>query len=226
MASCSGTNRQGNPCSLKAIEGGTVCWRHGGKAPQVKAKAAVRAELMSWGLDAPTVDPGETLLKLVSQSAARAHRYSLLLEDAYEAAERLRAAHDAGELLVTGEEPEEPAAVQRAREDLEQVFITGGVAALVGNTYSLSSSGSLYATGEAIRGLATLEAQERERCANWCVKAIAAGLAERTVRMAERQGALIADLLRAVMNDAELGLTEDQRRALPDVAERHLNLVG
>ena len=35
-------------------------------------------------------------------------------------------------------------------------------------------------TGEAIRGLADLEAKERERCANFASKAVAAGLAERT----------------------------------------------
>jgi hypothetical protein len=45
----------------------------------------------------------------------------------------------------------------------------------------------VYVTGDAIRGLADLEAKERERCANFASKAVAAGLAERTVRIAERQ---------------------------------------
>ena len=61
-----------------------------GAAGQVKAKAAVRAELLGWGLGDATVDPGEVLLRLVTQSAARAERYAILLEDAYEAAERLK----------------------------------------------------------------------------------------------------------------------------------------
>ena len=65
-------------------------------AQQVKAKAAVRAELLGWGLGDTTVDPGEVLLRLVTQSAARAERYAMLLEEAYEAAERLKQAHDAG----------------------------------------------------------------------------------------------------------------------------------
>jgi hypothetical protein len=34
-------------------------------------------------------------------------------------------------------------------------------------------------------GLAQLEAQERDRCAGFAAKAVAAGLAERTVRIAE-----------------------------------------
>lgn len=215
-------------CKAWPVKGATVCVAHGAAAPQVKAKAAVRAEVMSWGLDSPTVDPGETLLRLVSQSAARARKYAVLLEDAYDAAERLRSAYDAGQVLATDVDTEgaEPAVTQQARADLDRVFNSGGVAALVGNTYGASASGSVYATGEAIRGLVTLEAQERERCALWCVKAIAAGLAERTVRMAERQGALIADVLRSVMNDPRLGLTEEQRRAMPDVARHHLGIAG
>jgi hypothetical protein len=60
----------------KAIPGGTVCRWHGGAAGQVKAKAAVRAELLGWGLGDATVDPGEVLLRLVTQSAARAERYA------------------------------------------------------------------------------------------------------------------------------------------------------
>ena len=44
--------------------------------------------------------------------------------------------------------------MQAAKLDLERIFNQGGVAALVGATYSASNSGALYATGEAIRGLA------------------------------------------------------------------------
>jgi hypothetical protein len=53
--------------------------------------------------------------------------------------------------------------------------------------------------GEAIRGLADLEAKERERCANFASKAVAAGLAERTVRIAERQGQLMVEMVQAVL---------------------------
>ena len=57
----------------------------------------------------------------------------------------------------------------------------------------------MYITGEAIRGLADLEAKEQERCANFATKAIAAGLAERTVRVAERQGQLIVEMVQAAL---------------------------
>lgn len=181
---CTGHTSAGNPCKNGAVKGAFVCHKHGASAPQVKAKAAVRAELMSWGLDAPTVDPGETLLKLVSQSAARAQRYADELE-----------------------------AMAAENDNLRDALIR-------------EAHGEFGPVGEYARGLVILEAQERERCANWATKAIAAGLAERTVRLAERQGALIADVLRAVMGDPTLGLSEEQRRAMPDVIRRHLAAVA
>jgi hypothetical protein len=50
------------------------------------------------------------------------------------------------------------------------IFNTGGVAAFVGNTYGAAKDVGVYVTGEAIRGLADLEAKERERCANFAPK--------------------------------------------------------
>jgi hypothetical protein len=59
-------------------------------------------------------------------------------------------------------------------------------------------------TGEAMRGLADLEAKERERCANFASKAVAAGLAERTVRVAERQGQLMVEMVQAALREVDL----------------------
>jgi len=39
---CSATTRSGKPCRGAAINGGTVCRMHGGAAPQVRRKAAMR----------------------------------------------------------------------------------------------------------------------------------------------------------------------------------------
>jgi hypothetical protein len=201
---CTAISKQtGNQCKRKAIPGGTVCRYHGGGAQQVKAKAAVQAELLGWGLGDSTVDPGEVLLRLVTQSAARAERYAMLLEEAYEAAERLKQAHDAGaQIHAPGNELADTA--ETARRDLERVFNTGGVAALVGNTYGAAKDVGVYVTGEAIRGLADLEAKERERCANFAGKAVAAGLAERTVRVAERQGQLMVEMVQAALREVDL----------------------
>lgn len=180
---CTAHKKNGDPCLGWRVDGADKCRRHLFN-PQARAKAAVRAEVMAWGLDAPTVDPGETLLRLVSQAAARAQRYAAELED-----------------MVAGEANLRDALIREAHGEFGPV-------------------------GEYARGLVMLEAQERERCASWCVKAIAAGLAERTVRLAEKQGALIADVLRSVMGDETLGLSEEQRRAMPDVIRRHLAAVA
>lgn len=229
---CIAHKSDGKPCANWAVQGATVCTAHGGAAPQVAARAAVRAEVMRWGLGDANVDPGQVMLRLVSQSAARAEHYSRLLEQAYDAAERLRGAHEAGELLVSeghrldgvDEDDEEPAAIQRAREDLDRVFISGGVAALVGNVYSSTNSGSVFATGEAIRGLAKLEADERDRCAGFAAKAIAAGLNERLVRVAEREASIAERALMAALDD--IGLTADQQREASARLVHHLRLVG
>jgi hypothetical protein len=172
-------------------------------SPGREAKAAVRAEVFNWGLGDTTVDPGETLLRLVTQSAARAERYAQLLEEAYEAAERLKQAHDAGaQIYAPGDELADTA--ETGRRDLDRIFNTGGVAALAGNTYGAAKDVGVYVTGEAIRGLADLEAKERERCANFATKADAAGLAERTVRIAERQGQLMVEMVQAALREVDL----------------------
>jgi hypothetical protein len=152
------------------------------------------------GLGDTTVDPGDVLLRLLTQSAARAEPYAMLLEEAYEAAERLKRSFDAGALEID----ESKVMADTAREDLDRIFNTGGVAALVGNTYGAAKDVGVYVTGEAIRGLADLEAKERERCANFATKAIAAGLAERTVRVAERQGQLMVEMVQAALREVDL----------------------
>ena len=195
---CTALSKQtGKPCKLKAIPGGTVCRFHGGAAKQVKAKAAVRAELITWGVADALDDPGEVLLRLVTQSRKRADLYAHLLQEAFEAAERLKQAHAAG-MNIEAEGDAYADTAETARRDLDRIFNTGGVAALVGNTYGAAKDVGVYVTGEAMRGLADLEAKERDRCANFAAKAVAAGLMKRQVEIAELQGQLLAKALAAL----------------------------
>lgn len=195
---CTAVSKQtGKPCKLKAIPGGTVCRFHGGAAKQVKAKAAVRAELITWGVADALDDPGEVLLRLVTQSRKRADLYAHLLQEAFEAAERLKQAHAAG-MNIEAEGDAYADTAETARGDLDRLFSTGGVAALVGNTYGAAKDVGVYVTGEAMRGLADLEAKERDRCANFAAKAVAAGLMKRQVEIAELQGQLLAKALAAL----------------------------
>lgn len=187
---CSAHRGNGNRCGAWAVVGADVCQAHGGSAPQVRAKAGVRAEVMRWGLGDTHVSPEETLLRLISQAAARVERLATELED-----------------MVGDDET----------GDLRK--------ALIAEIWIPAEDGTSYKAGEYVRALAKLENEERDRLAGFCAKAIAAGLVKRQVELAERQGALIADLFRSVMNDPALGLTDEQRRAMPDVARRHLAIA-
>jgi hypothetical protein len=220
---CAKNRSNGQPCQAQAVTGTDACRVHAGRPlDQHKAKGAVVVELSRWGITDRTLDPGITLLQLMTQSFYRAKLYGELLEQAYEAAERLRGV----------ESLEEPPSVDsrndrdRAAQDLQRIFATGGVSALIGHQYAADKDGGVFATGEAIRGLVTLEAQERDRAAGMAAKAVAAGLATRQVELAERQGALVADLIRALFADPELGLTVEQAARAPQVAARHLRALA
>lgn len=62
--------------------------------------------------------------------------------------------------------------------------------------------------------------RERRHLREVCRDAIAAGIAERQVRLAEQQGAVIVSVIRAVL--ADLGLTAEQAALVPDIVPRHL----
>lgn len=68
--------------------------------------------------------------------------------------------------------------------------------------------------------------KERKHLVDVSKAAIAAGIAERQVRLAEQHGRLIGDVLRRILGDPELALTDEQRRAVPVVARRHLSSVA
>ena len=183
---CTGHKSNGDPCGNHAIAGGTVCRYHGGASRHVRAKAAVRAEVMAWGLGDTTVDPGEILLRLVSQSAARAEQYAVELEQFVE-----------------------------RHGGIEQ--------AMIGDTLVLDKDGGAVKVGEYVRGLAQLEAAERDRCAGFAAKAVAAGLAERQVRLAEKQAEIVIKAVEAALEAA--GVPVGERGPAKLAAARHLKAV-
>lgn len=67
---CTATARSGNPCQNPAIRGAVVCYHHGGKAPQVRARAAQRAAIASFSLR-QDIDPLSALLDEVERTAGR-----------------------------------------------------------------------------------------------------------------------------------------------------------
>lgn len=216
-------NSRGEPCGANVIKGTRGCKRHAGKPlAQAKAEGAIVEEFNRWRLadhDGSDADPAKTILQLVSYWRWKFDFVSKLLGEAYEAAERLRVAYAADKLVVLAEDETgevrrvddkgkvlpERASLQQARLDLDRIFNQGGVSAFVGNTYAATSGGDVYVTGERVRALEDLQGQASDRLAKYCAMALAAGVEERRVRIAEQTGAqlaaVIARIVRAMGGD-------------------------
>jgi hypothetical protein len=79
-------------------------------------------------------------------------------------------------------------------------------------------------TEEAVpHALLRLYQEERKHLVTVCAAALRAGIEERRVKLAEQQGALVAQVIRAVLNDLEL--TREQQARVPDVVPKHLRLL-
>jgi hypothetical protein len=186
---CSRKRADGQPCKANAVRGSEPlsCRRHAGRSlATVRAEIAVRQEVLAWGLGDTKTDPGELLLRLVTQAALRADAYARELSRV----------------------------VDERDGDLKK--------ALTGDSYT--SGGEMsepVKTGEYIRAITKLEAEERDRAASFATKAIAAGLAERQVRMAERQAEMAAQFVHAVLDELGVGGTPQAQQAI----QRHLTLL-
>lgn len=66
--------------------------------------------------------------------------------------------------------------------------------------------------------------EERKHLLAVVKAAIAAGIEERKVRLAEEQGALLSDVIRRIL--ADLALTPEQQQRAPDVVVRHLRAIA
>lgn len=180
--------RDRQPCRAFAVRDSDPpsCRKHIGRAATaVRAERAVRDAVLAWGLGDTTVDPGELLLRLVTQAAIRADAYAAELH-------HIVAEHEG---------------------DLRK--------ALTGNTYTVTPEGDSVKTGEYIRAMTALESSERDRAASFAAKAVAAGLAERQMRIVESQAALAAQFVNAVLGEFGLAGTPEATAAI----NRHLTLI-
>lgn len=66
--------------------------------------------------------------------------------------------------------------------------------------------------------------RERKHLVDVCKAAIAAGLEERRVRLAEQQGAMLASVIKNILGD--LDLTPEQQGRVREVVPRHLRAVA
>jgi hypothetical protein len=80
----------------------------------------------------------------------------------------------------------------------------------------------VYVTGEAIRGLAKLEAEERDRCANFSCIAIAAGLPAEVNEIMRQRGNVLGFFVQAILSDKRVALTPEQLAAARLVMEEQM----
>ena len=190
---CAKNRKGGGVCHGAAISGLDACRMHAGQRAEV-ARAKGEA-LSAWSAlnSAQVVSATEAVLGMLQMSWARVHLYAGLLQ-------RQLAAADPG--------------------------APGGVGAgegLIGHTRSASPSVGVYETGEAVRGLAGLEAAERDRCVRFAKAAHDMGIAEQQVRIAEQQGVMLGEviarsadaLLAAVVGAVDEAAAEAVRRSWP-----------
>lgn len=128
------------------------------------------------------VSATEAVLGMLQMSWARVHLYAGLLETQFTKAQNDRTDTPSGD----GE---------RWHEGAPPV---GPGEGLIGHTFGAVKDIGVYASGEAIRGLAQLEAAERDRCVRYAKTAHDMGIADQQVKLAEQQGQMLALVVRRV----------------------------
>lgn len=207
MQECAKKRKGGAVCHGAAITGLDACRMHAGQRADV-AKAKGEA-LSAWSAlhGESKVSATEAVLGMLQMSWARVHLYAGLLR------RQVEEAQDA-EPELGGAQPGEG---------------VGHGAGLIGVTRGAVKDIGIYATGEAVRGLAALEAAERDRCVRFAKVCHDMGIAEQQVRLAEQQGVMLADVIRGTADgllSAVLGVlggggdAEQVRRAWPGWLER------
>jgi len=193
--------RGGGRCHGPAITGLDVCRMHAGVRGDI-AKAKGEAAITAWNaLGKATVNPGEAVLAMLQMSWLRAHLYSTLLE--YQVEEAQAGIED-----------------ERREEGAGPIGVGAG---LVGHTYAAHPAIGVFRAGEAVRALVQLEAAERDRCVRFAKTAHDMGIAEREVRLAEQQGAILAGAIKQILERLEL--TDAQRELVPTVVPAVLRAI-
>lgn len=196
-------------CHNIAISGTSKCRMHAGVSLEVAvAQGQARITAFSAMGATPGIDPGFAVLASLHMAWMRLHLYARLLE------EQVRSDEAEGSFL-SGRLTDGAADDQPSPE---------GVRGLIGHTYAADKQAGIFAASEAQRALVTLESAERDRVVRYAKVAHDMGIAEREVKLAEKQGELLASVIRGVLGDLEL--TEAQQGLAPAAIQRHLRAVA
>ncbi|MFB8182622.1 hypothetical protein ACFC8N_42865 [Streptomyces sp. NPDC055966] len=190
-------NRDGAQCGGIAMRGQDVCHFHGGSSPQAKAKAKER---------------------LVEEKARKAvATYGGKIETTATEALLDEVQWTAGHVAWLRE---------RVQEIEDTATGTDGQHPLVwGKTREKTGGQDWGQTEEATPNIwLRLYQEERDHLVKVSTAAIKAGIEERRVRLAEQQGQLVAQAIRAILDD--LGLTVEQQAKVPEIVPRHLRALA
>lgn len=194
---CRAHNRGGLPCGLHPKPGARVCRLHGGAAPQVLAAAERRRQE-----------------ELARQAAAR---FALPVEVGPGEALLQEVHRTAGVVAWLEVRVEEVAGSSPG----DLIYGT------VKETTRTSDEHGMVSTSEdaaAVHGWLRLWQAERRHLREVCRDALAAGIEERRVQLAEQHASQIVTVLRGVL--ADLGLSAEQQEKVRQVVPRHLRLVS
>lgn len=111
-------------------------------------------------------------------------------------------------------------------QTIEAGVDAGSESALVwGKTKEKSGGEDFGTTEEAVPSVwLRLYQQERTHLVKVCSEAIRAGIEERRIRLAEQQGQLVAQAIKAILDD--LQLTAEQQAQVPEIVPRHLRALA
>lgn len=189
----------GERCARYAIEGGTVCRAHGGASKQAKAAASKRRT------EAMAAKAMQLLAEPVDIDPAQA-----LLELVQWTAGEVRYWR-AEVARIADEDPDSLTWGKTKHEEGVGVGEDGGYG---------SKTVEEAAPPVAYRMLESAQ----DRLAKYAAAALRAGVQERQIKLAEDQGALVAQVIRSVLDD--LQLTVEQAERVSEVVPRHLRLLA
>ena len=192
---CRARRGDGEWCTKWPVKGAKVCGTHGGRAPQVKAAAKRRLEEESAQMAVATYG----LPREVAPDQA-------LLEEVHRTA-----GHVAWLAEVVGQ--------------LEHGEVTWGLVEETDAPPGENGGGGVTTKHKAaVNVWVKLYQDERRHLAAVCRDALAAGIAERQVRLAEQQGALLAGAVSRILD--ALGLSPAQRELVSVVVPRELRAIS
>jgi hypothetical protein len=192
---CTAHSKAGRACGMNPPAGSDVCTKHGGAAPQVRAAAERRREE-----------------ELARQAVAR---FALPIEIGPGEA-LLQEVHRSAGMVAWVE-----AQVVRITGEAPDTLVRG--VRVTKRTDTDSGWSTSTEAGPSVHVWLDLWQKERRHLREVCRDALAAGIEERRVQLAEQHAAMIVTVLRGVL--AELDLTDAQQALVGVVVPKHLRLV-